>query len=367
MIESPDNNLLSKNIYFKNLEDEKKYLFWNRPLVQEKLFASTLLAAFLYIVYAQLDRYFAPLELRDTMSMLHMYVMAPLLSFISLLGYLKKSYFLTTFLLVLTPLLATIVNLYIVTNIEAPLVYLTEVYLIVFWIFTISGLRLQQATISAILVYLTFTIAIYNSSLFDKEVFVMCLFWITSSFAFGFLNAMLLEKSNKIDFLNKLELERLATTDTLTGLYNRSKLGIILNNELERSDRFGHLFGFVILDIDLFKSVNDTYGHQIGDSVLVEISNIIKNHIRSTDTAFRWGGEEFVIIYLETDEEEVLSLSEKLRTDIENHLFQYVTNQTVSIGATVYKEGDDNISITQRADKALYQAKVSGRNRTKVL
>ena len=123
----------------------------------------------------------------------------------------------------------------------------------------------------------------------------------------------------------------------------------------------------MVLDIDNFKPVNDTYGHQVGDSVLIDVSDQIQKHLRSTDIAVRWGGEEFIVIYLETDKDEVLRLVDKLREDIEKHSFEAIGSVTVSSGVTVYQEDDDITSIISRADKALYKAKENGRNSVEFL
>ena len=179
-------------------------------------------------------------------------------------------------------------------------------------------------------------------------------------------NELLKEAQKAIEEKNK-ELEKLAITDNLTDLYNRRKLDELLKNEIHRSDRFGHTFGLTILDIDYFKRVNDTYGHQVGDKVLIEIANILKNNLRKTDFVGRFGGEEFVIICPESNIESVVKLMENLRLIIQNHNFGKVKNQTVSFGITLLKESDTVDSILKRADEALYKAKNSGRNKVSII
>ena len=175
-------------------------------------------------------------------------------------------------------------------------------------------------------------------------------------------NTLLIEAQKDIEEKNK-ELEKLAITDKLTNLYNRRKLDELLENEIQRSERFGRTFGFAILDIDHFKKVNDTYGHQVGDEVLIEIANILKENLRKTDFVGRFGGEEFVIICPESTIEKINDLMENFRLIIKNHNFKKIKNQTASFGVTVSKKGDDKDSILKRADKALYQAKNNGRNK----
>ncbi|MDA7817700.1 GGDEF domain-containing protein [Sulfurimonas sp.] len=361
------NNIQAEAFSFKDENVENKYIEWNRPLVQNKVFLTTLLTAILYIVYSQLHKIVAPLEMQDTMIMLHLYITTPYLLFISFLAYNKLNYKLMIFLLMIAPIVAAIYSLYIISNVDIPLIYLSEIHLIIIWIFTISGLRLKHATISAsVVVIMAFCTTNYIYPL-NEKVFTMNMFWMSASFSLGFLNAFIFERSNRTVFLNTVKLETLATTDILTGLNNRSKLSSLLSEEIGRSKRFGHSFGLTIIDIDFFKRINDQYGHIFGDVVLVEVADIIQKNTRSVDTVVRWGGEEFIIIYLEVDKDEILKLSEKLRAEVEKHLFENIDQQTISIGATLYEDKDDIKSIINRADSALYKAKGNGRNRVEFL
>ena|GEM_PF-1340071 len=159
------------------------------------------------------------------------------------------------------------------------------------------------------------------------------------------------------------ELEYLSITDPLTQLYNRTKLDEIFENEMARSRRYTSALGIIILDIDYFKRINDTFGHQRGDQVLIEFSRLLKDNIRQVDTVGRWGGEEFVIICPEAKLEQTLKLAEKLRLTVETYQFGEVGNQTASFGITAFREGDNSNSLLARADRALYNAKEQGRNR----
>ena len=158
-------------------------------------------------------------------------------------------------------------------------------------------------------------------------------------------------------------LERLAVTDRLTGLYNRRKLDDILTVESERTKRFNNPYGIVLLDIDHFKSVNDTYGHQVGDQVLIDVAELLKRHTRETDVAGRWGGDEFLIVCPGTDRKGLIKLAETLRKNIENHKFSVIGNKTSSFGITAYQQEDEIKDLILRADNALYLAKGNGRNR----
>jgi len=158
-------------------------------------------------------------------------------------------------------------------------------------------------------------------------------------------------------------LEVLSVTDKLTGLANRRKLETALQSEILRARRYGKIFAIIILDVDHFKTVNDTHGHQAGDSVLIELSTLLTKNARETDIVGRWGGEEFLIICPETNLTVVSTLAERYRTELERHEFKQVGQVTSSFGVAAWQEGDDVQGLIQRADDALYRAKESGRNR----
>ena len=159
------------------------------------------------------------------------------------------------------------------------------------------------------------------------------------------------------------ELRRLANTDGLTGVYNRSKIEQILTIEVLRSRRYKHPLSIIIADIDHFKLVNDTYGHNVGDVVLTGIASMMKEHVREVDTVGRWGGEEFLIVCPETTAEGAKKLAEKLRKKIERHQFKDIGIKTVSMGVAQIEEEDWDEDMLKRADKNLYKAKRNGRNR----
>ncbi|EXJ13318.1 GGDEF domain-containing response regulator [Imhoffiella purpurea] len=159
------------------------------------------------------------------------------------------------------------------------------------------------------------------------------------------------------------ELERLSATDCLTGLCNRLKLNEELERELSLAKRYGTPFSILLMDIDRFKRVNDTYGHQAGDRVLVELAGILRRSVRDTDRVGRWGGEEFLTICAETPLAGASRLAENQRAAIAAHDFPIVGGCTASFGVSEYREGDSIESLISRADAALYRAKEAGRNR----
>ena len=130
-----------------------------------------------------------------------------------------------------------------------------------------------------------------------------------------------------------------------------------------RVERFGGKFALMMFDIDHFKLVNDTYGHDVGDVVLKEFSRLIRENIREVDRFGRWGGEEFMLFAQAEDEAEVVKFANKLRLTIQDHIFPTVHTITVSIGIDIYSGGYGKEELIKRVDEALYDAKEGGRNR----
>jgi diguanylate cyclase (GGDEF)-like protein len=163
------------------------------------------------------------------------------------------------------------------------------------------------------------------------------------------------------------KMEKLATTDGLTELNNHRQFQELLSQELQRSRRYNRMVSLLLMDIDHFKSFNDTYGHPVGDLVLKEIAACIRQSIRSNDIPARYGGEEFTVILPETNEQGGLTMAERIRSTIERHTIHSLNRQlkvTVSIGCASYVASQiEQKDLIDRADKALYYSKEHGRNR----
>jgi len=161
----------------------------------------------------------------------------------------------------------------------------------------------------------------------------------------------------------KRKLEIIATHDKLlTDIFNRLEINKRLKNEIETAKRYNIPLSVIYFDIDHFKKINDTYGHEKGDFVLKEIARLITLNLRKTDIFGRWGGEEFLIVLPFTDLKNAFKLAEKLRKIIENYNFNGI-KVTISFGVAEFNKNDNTDTLINRADKALYQAKESGRNR----
>jgi diguanylate cyclase (GGDEF)-like protein/PAS domain S-box-containing protein len=157
-------------------------------------------------------------------------------------------------------------------------------------------------------------------------------------------------------------LERQATIDSLTGIFNRLKFNEVFDREIQEARRYKQPLSLIMFDIDNFKSINDTYGHLMGDTVLKEVARLILANIRNVDIFSRWGGEEFMILSPNNELKSAQQLTEKLRVQIEKYDFSCPCKMTCSFGLTQFREDDTADSLIKRVDDALYRAKRRGRN-----
>ncbi len=172
-------------------------------------------------------------------------------------------------------------------------------------------------------------------------------------------------KQERINLLKKLE--KLAITDALTKLYNSRHFFSEIKTEIMRNKRYSRDLSLLILDIDFFKKYNDNWGHVEGDRVLMEIGKTIKSCMRSMDTAYRYGGEEFAIILPETGIEEACVVGTRIKDTISDLIFEPEPGEKqsikISIGVTELIDGEDYKTFIKRADKALYKSKDTGRDK----
>lgn len=169
---------------------------------------------------------------------------------------------------------------------------------------------------------------------------------------------LVLKKTHEMDLMTR--------TDSLTGSYNRRHFIEAMRHHTESVHPIFVKHGLIALDVDKFKSINDSFGHNKGDEVLSELVRIASENLRMKDVFCRYGGEEFFIICPDTDAAGCLILAEKLRQRVESHPFPIERQVTVSFGITEFSYGESTTAITERADRALYRAKVAGRNRIEI-
>jgi len=164
---------------------------------------------------------------------------------------------------------------------------------------------------------------------------------------------------------SRLDAENLARFDALTGVLSRRALLEAFDAEVERAKRYGSALACLMLDLDHFKTINDTYGHQFGDEVLHRIARVISEHCRTNDHLGRYGGEEFLIILPETRIDGATKFAERVRSAVaETSLDRNEEHITLSIGVAEWRNGDDSTSrLISQADRALLEAKAAGRNR----
>lgn len=168
----------------------------------------------------------------------------------------------------------------------------------------------------------------------------------------------------------KIHYEIMALTDSLTKLYNRRIFIEVAEKELSRASKFGDSFSIILLDIDNFKKINDTYGHDVGDIVLRTVAEVLKKNVRKMDMVVRWGGEEFIVMLPNTNLKNAVKVAEKLRKLIERTKMKLpsgeVINITVSVGVSSFKGQRSLDEIIKEADIALYTAKSRGKNRVEI-
>ena len=176
------------------------------------------------------------------------------------------------------------------------------------------------------------------------------------------LNETLYQERQALAEANR-RLERLALTDPLTQIWNRYRIEMALEAELNAAARYGRDVSVLLFDIDHFKSVNDRFGHEVGDRVLTLLAQTVWNALRSCDAVGRWGGEEFLVLCTGCTDEDVMGLASRLLKAVSEVKFDEVGRVTISIGAACWTPGESQTDLIRRADKAMYQAKKGGRNR----
>jgi diguanylate cyclase (GGDEF)-like protein len=163
--------------------------------------------------------------------------------------------------------------------------------------------------------------------------------------------------------VEKLELKKEANIDALTNVYNRVYFNKNIEHIIKEHKKDHMKTGIIFLDIDYFKKVNDTYGHDVGDYVLKKVASLVTKYIRDNDKIVRWGGEEFIIISEIEKGDGLFNIAEHLRSVIENYKFNTIDSLTCSFGCAVHNNKNDILDTIKQADEKLYHAKNSGRNR----
>lgn len=201
----------------------------------------------------------------------------------------------------------------------------------------------------------------YIMSLFIATIFLLILISVMLAMSFNKLFRIIEEKQEELTEKNKL-LEDLSNTDPLTKLKNRRRFAEIMEYEINRSKRYKSGICLALVDVDHFKKINDVYGHDVGDLVLMGLATLLQNNTRSSDVVARWGGEEFIILYVESELDNCYAKIDRLRELVSEHIFESVGHITISIGISKYIDGENEQDLIKRADNSLYEAKKNGRN-----
>ncbi|KAF1071794.1 MAG: Diguanylate cyclase DosC [Pseudomonas citronellolis] len=338
---------------------------WYRQAKLPQIRYVALLTLLLYLLYAALeqDEHGSQPGLR---LFAHGLVIPGLLLGIVLLSRVPRQQLWMLRLLSAAPVAAVAINLHLNAQQKSFAYFAPELYLNLMWTFAVSGLPLRRALPTASLsAFLILAVTVGPAS--EPGPQRLHLLWVLSSFSFGALTALLLENAYKIMFINQQRLTVSASLDGLTSLLNRRKIEEALSDEIRRSERYASAFSVILIDIDHFKSTNDTYGHAVGDAVLRQFSLLLKSNCRSTDRVGRFGGEEFLVVLPGANIDHARAMANILREKVSAFDFDKAGHKTASFGVTQFRLGDDQCSLIDRADKAMYHAKNGGRDRVEIL
>ncbi|MGA2781037.1 MAG: GGDEF domain-containing protein [Smithella sp.] len=217
------------------------------------------------------------------------------------------------------------------------------------------------------LVVFFFSLSIYHPYLLSMQEYYM-MYNLAIAYLIGGVGFFIINRYQFNLFMNQLKLEEMATIDVLTQVSNRRYFLNIMEREFQQSKRYKKQISLMIIDLDYFKKINDTYGHTVGDYVLMEFAKICSREIRKTDMIGRLGGEEFAVMLPNTDVENARILAERIRKAVDHAIFEYQAvriHLTVSIGLASFPlvDANDPHELIIKADEFLYLAKEKGRNR----
>ncbi len=341
------------------------YNEWITPMRQKQIAVVALLTAVLYLISSVIDSYLISQEILPFANFFHLYTVPISLLIVSYLANQNKYPKLIIVFMMLAPVYASFGNIYL-SYTGTTSIHFVEVSLIIFWVFTVSGLNLKESIVTTLIVAVMSVLYLYLFNPYNREDTAMLMFWMLASFSFGLVVAVLIDKYLKEIYRNFIELKTLSTTDILTGLYNRAFVDEAFKAKLLFTQKKVRV-SIMMIDIDDFKKINDNNGHHIGDIALVKIASIIKKYTNEFNIAIRWGGEEFILIMIDTDEKKTAKLCESIRREIDETQFDIIDKATVSIGYSLYKYLDSFDFVLSRADNALYTAKNNGKNRVESL
>lgn len=338
---------------------------WYRQAKLPQVRAVAFLTMLLYFVYTAIEQHVAQDHLGLRLLVHGLLVPLSLLA-IGVMSYFESCYGHMLKLLCAAPVGVVIANLAFNCGNPDFAYFLPEIYLNLMWTFTVSGLALRHASLTAGVSTVLLLLATLGEAI-PASVQWLHLGWVLASLSFGLLSAFVLEKTYKVTFLHQKQLALNANLDGLTGLWNRACSEQLLAEEVARAQRYATPFSLIMIDIDHFKSVNDSHGHAVGDSVLREFAQLLRSSVRSVDKVGRLGGEEFVVLLPQSDATQAKAVAATLQKRVRQFGFDTVNRRTASFGVTQFVPGDNPQSMLDRADRALYRAKAEGRDRVELL
>lgn len=342
------------------INDDENCDDWVKSLRQKQIFLVTLLTAFAYIVYVIFNFLVLSEQVLQPAHLMRLYFTIPLFLLLTILSYKQENQGLLHIGLIVVPIIIAISSMIMVAKPDNITFYLAEINIMIFWVFIVSGLRFKQALLTALamLIITFYSILIYHS--LHETLFYTHLFLMVISLVISLVGAYLIEKST-LELYSKIqEFQEVSMVDELTELSSRSKFDFIIKNELERSRRYKYQFGLLILEIDDFKAICKKFGKQVRDDLLIVVSSMINEQVRSTDMEIRWSEDEFVVVCLELDIKQLQKIGYSILKSVNDYDFGRLDKITLSVGATLNRVSDNDTSIVNRLNQALLKAKREG-------
>ena len=265
-------------------------------------------------------------------------------------------------LLFFSPIAAIVGNLYLNVGTAAFDCFVPEIYLCMIWTLAMSGLSIRQGSL-AVLVYVILTLMFFYSREAEHPFMFLYFLWMLSSAVFGLVTAIFYRQISFSIYQQQQKLAEIADMDSLTHLLNRHAM----QRYFHQSQQAQHLpISVLMIDLDYFKQVNDTFGHMVGDGLLVEFGKLLQEHVRRGDRVGRFGGEEFCVVMPNTQLTQAQTVAESILAIIHNHHFKHVDSLTASFGVAQALTDESFEGVLTRADQALFLAKSDGRNNVKI-
>jgi len=254
------------------------------------------------------------------------------------------------------PVLVSVAGMVFFRDFKDVFFYFAQIGILVAWVFLVSGFRFKQAvvTVSVILLVTLYSVFIYNTEIVSVG-YYLCFLIVLS--VFGLFGAFYIEQTLVDLCVKTQEYQELSMTDELTELPSRAKFDFIIKSELERSRRYKYKFGLMMIEIDDFKLICDKFGREVRDDLLIVVSSMITEQVRSTDMEVRWSEHEFVVVCLELNMMQLKKIANAILQSMRDYDFGKLKRVTLSIGVTINKVSDNDVSIVNRAKQALLQAK----------